>query len=332
MGGHHPWLWEYDVAMLDKNGTCLDAHHEFSTTVSHPLFLLSLTVMLAASLPPQHTWYNPQHRRKARGRDRNVSKVALARQASEERIREDKVLQDEIDRRRRRRIERQKAELSCSPPNSSPLARPSTTTNTTTTTPLPTRVASPPPVYDSLDPSSPTSLSSPPRTPTPPRSLPDQIQDAYANDDLLTAKTLYLLLKHNIQITSPTDPRLDTVSIEDFDEYFVPCGGLKLEPADAQMVEEGKRRQAQMWEEEKRLERLRTCERIWEKEKRRQREEKMKSVRKREEEVRAAEAVRLQQEEQAQTQHWKRRSPMYRVSRMSSILEQTADNAIESCS
>ena len=282
-------------------------------------FPLTLTVMLAASLPPQHTWYNPQHRRKARGRDRNVSKVALARQASEERIREDKVLQDEIDRRRRRRIERQKAELSCSPPNSSPLARPSTAT-TTTTTPLPTRVVSPPPVYDSLDPSSSTSLSSPPRTPTPPRSLPDQIQDAYANDDLLTAKTLYLLLKHNIQITSPTDPRLDTVSIEDFDEYFVPCGGLKLEPADAQMVEEGKRRQAQMWEEEKRLERLRACERIWEKEKRRQREEKMKSVRKREE-VRAAEAARLQQEEQAQTQHWKRRSPMYRVSRMSSILE-----------
>lgn len=303
-------LWEYDVAMFDKSGTCLDAHHDFSTTVSHPFLPSSHTptVMLAASLPPQHTWYNPQHRRKPRGRDRNVSKVALARQASQERIREDKALQDEIDRRGKRRIERQKAELSCSPPNSSPLARPPTTTTL--------RVPPPPPVHEPPEPSSSRS----PRTPTPPRSLPDQIQDAYANDDLLTAKTLHLLLKHNIHISSPTDPRLDTVCIEDFDEYFVPCGGLKLEPADARMVEEGKRRQAQMWEEEKRLERLRVCERIWEKEKRRQREEKLKSVRKREQEARAAEAARFQQEEQAQAQYWKRRSPMFRVSKMSSIL------------
>lgn len=86
------------------------------------------------------------------------------------------------------------------------------------------------------------------------------------------------------------------------------------------MVEEGKRRQAQMWEEEKRLERLRACERIWEKEKRRQREEKMRLVMKREEEAKAAEAARLQQEEQARAQYWKRRSPMHRVSRMSSIV------------
>jgi len=108
---------------------------------------------------------------------------------------------------------------------------------------------------------------------------------------------LLLQLKHGIEITSPTDPRIDSVKDEDFDECFVPIGGLKLEEADARMVEEGKRRQKELCEAQKRLERLRACERIWEKEKRKMKEEKMRVVKKREEEARLAEAKRVEKAE-----------------------------------
>lgn len=103
---------------------------------------------------------------------------------------------------------------------------------------------------------------------------------------------LLLQLKHGIEIVSPTDPRIDSVKDEDFDECFVPIGGLKLEEADARMVEDGKRRQKQLSEAQQRLERLRACERIWEKEKRKFREEKTRLAKKREEEARLAEAKR----------------------------------------
>jgi hypothetical protein len=108
---------------------------------------------------------------------------------------------------------------------------------------------------------------------------------------------LLLQLKHGIEITSPTDPRIDSVKDEDFDECFVPIGGLKLEEADACIVEEGKRRQRQLCEAQKRLERLRACERIWEKEKRKLREEKTRLAKKRGEEAKLAEARRLEREE-----------------------------------
>jgi hypothetical protein len=79
----------------------------------------------------------------------------------------------------------------------------------------------------------------------------------------------------------------------------VPCGGLKLEEADAHMVEEGNNRQKELCDAQKKLERLRTCERIWEREKRKMRE-KMRVVKKRDkearrdEEARRAEAQRLE--------------------------------------
>lgn len=109
---------------------------------------------------------------------------------------------------------------------------------------------------------------------------------------------LLLQLKHGVEITSRTDPRIDSVKDEDFDEFFVPCGGLKLEEADARLVEEGNRRQKALMEEQQRLERLRACERIWEKEKRKIREEKKRVMKKREEEARAAEARRMEEEAQ----------------------------------
>jgi len=120
---------------------------------------------------------------------------------------------------------------------------------------------------------------------------------AYAHDDIILAKMLLLQLKYGFEITSPTDPRIDSVKDEDFDEYFVPCGGLKLEEADARMVEEGNRKQEELCEAKKRLERLRACECIWEREKRRMKEDKLRVVKKREEEARRAEALRLEREE-----------------------------------
>jgi hypothetical protein len=108
---------------------------------------------------------------------------------------------------------------------------------------------------------------------------------------------LLLQLKHGVEIMSTTDPRIDSVKDEDFDEYFVPSGGLKLEEADARMVEEGKKRQKKLCEAQQRLERLRACERIWENGKREMKEEKMLLVKKREEDARQAEARRLEREE-----------------------------------
>jgi hypothetical protein len=108
---------------------------------------------------------------------------------------------------------------------------------------------------------------------------------------------LLFQLKHGIEITSTTDSRIDSVKDEDFDAYFVPRDGLKLEAADARLVEEGKKRQENLCESQKRLERLRACERIWEKEKRKMREEKIRVVKKREEEARHAEARQLERED-----------------------------------
>lgn len=108
---------------------------------------------------------------------------------------------------------------------------------------------------------------------------------------------LLFQLKHGVEITSTTDSRIDSVKDEDFDAYFVPRDGLKLEAADARLVEEGKKRQEDLCESQKRLERLRACERIWEKEKRKMREEKIRVVKKREEEARHAEARRLERED-----------------------------------
>jgi hypothetical protein len=121
---------------------------------------------------------------------------------------------------------------------------------------------------------------------------------------------LLLQLKYGVEITSTTDPRIDSVKDEDFDEFFVPCGGLKLEEADARLVEEGKRRQKELMEEEQRLERLRVCERIWEKEKRKMREEKKRLMKKREEEAHMAEA-RRKEEEEAQRQRMRIQRPKF---------------------
>lgn len=150
------------------------------------------------------------------------------------------------------------------------------------------------------------------RPPSPPRTLADRIQVAYAHDDIVLAKMLLIQLKYGTEVTSRTDPRIDTVKEEDFDECFLPHGRLKLEEADARLVEEGKRRQRVLTEEHQRLERLRACERIWDREKRIMREEKIRVMKKREEEARMAEARRREQDDAQRSRLRPQR--LYRVS------------------
>ncbi|KAI6141165.1 hypothetical protein BKA82DRAFT_4440870 [Pisolithus tinctorius] len=103
---------------------------------------------------------------------------------------------------------------------------------------------SPSPMLDSSaahssDSSSSASLSSDlyDSTPSPPTKLEDQVQVAYALDDIRLAKTLLLKLK-GIEVTgSDDDPRIDEVCNEDFDVYFVPSGPLTLEEADGRPME-----------------------------------------------------------------------------------------------
>ena len=269
--------------------------------------------MLAASLPPRSTWYQkPPPPSQRRGRSTNVSAAALARLASEERRRRAVEEAEELEKRRQRRLERQRATVAHSPPQSSPLSQSTIITSPPTTTTdlndfiliapptspaLSSRSISPTPPPSESSSSTSTSPDYYSRPLSPPRTLVDRIQVAYAHDDIILAKMLLLQLKHGFEVTSPTDPRIDSVKDEDFDEYFVPCGGLKLEEADARMVEEGKRRQEELCESKKRLERLRACERIWEREKRKMKEDKLRVVKKREEDARRAEALRLEREE-----------------------------------
>lgn len=175
--------------------------------------------------------------------------------------------------------------MSCSLPISSPISNFSGDVEIVSPNPkhIPVRPISPPPSH-SADYYS--------RPPSPPLTLADRIQVAYAHDNITLAKMLLLQLKYGFEITDSSDPRIDTVTDDDFDEYFAPCAALKLEEADVRMVEEGKRRQQELCEAQQRLERLRACERIWDKEKKKLRDDKWQLTKKREEEAKLAEARR----------------------------------------
>ncbi|KAF8841948.1 hypothetical protein BDN67DRAFT_1001987, partial [Paxillus ammoniavirescens] len=121
-------------------------------------------------------------------------------------------------------------------------------------------------------------------SPSPPRSLEDQVQVAYALDDIRLAKILLLKLK-GIEVSSDTDPRIDEVRDEDFDMYFVPSGPLTLEDADKQALQETQRKQREWWEESQRVQRLKACEKIWEEEKQRLHAERLRAIQIREQEM-----------------------------------------------
>ncbi|CAA7268065.1 unnamed protein product [Cyclocybe aegerita] len=247
-----------------------------------------------------------------RGRSRQVSSTALARQASEERrflscdaMSEKWALPPPVETERTQQALGRAHDTPFpnrpTQPDSSPsLSKHSVNTHHSSSihtthipsdetiipivSPLPMRAAYAPPFMRSESPSPPSSASMSPdyydSPPSPPRSLEDQVHVAYALDDIHLAKILLLRLK-GIEVTSDDDPRIAAVQDEDFDFCFVPNGRL-MDDRDEMMVKEMQAREVERIEECRRLERLRTCERKWEDEKRRMREERLAVLRRRE--------------------------------------------------
>lgn len=273
--------------------------------------------MLTASFrPPTGGWYSrpPMQRR---GRSRQISPVALARQASEERrihsyLEKQHQLHtdffvpppislllhsENVDPSPAPGVKTVDQSLptdasslvlgSLKSPNKSP--SPTRSSSPTNSASLHSLESSPPP---SLSTDSSDSYDSPP---SPPQSLEDQVQVAYALDDIRLAKVLLLKLK-GIEVTSDNDPRIDEVRDEDFDMYFIPSGPLKLEEPERRVVQETRQKQRERWEEAQRRQRLRMCEKVWEEEKQRLHAERLHAIRRREQEI-ALEEERRRAEE-----------------------------------
>ncbi|TFY55622.1 hypothetical protein EVJ58_g8126, partial [Rhodofomes roseus] len=122
------------------------------------------------------------------------------------------------------------------------------------------------------------------RPPSPPRSLKDQMQVAYALDDMHLAKVLYLKLQ-GVEVTGDDDPRIAAVKDEDFSTSFVPCGKLELDENVARRCREEERRERERRKRAQREARLRACERIWEVNAAWLREESAKVARRKEEQA-----------------------------------------------
>ena len=200
-----------------------------------------------------------------RGRSRQVSDAALARQASEER-RMSFQLQHTFFVRSQSSIH-VPYHQSTMPP---------------IVHPVPVKAILPPPFIRSASPSPSSSASMSPDNydspPSPPRSLEDQVHMAYALEDIHGAKILLLRLQ-GIEVTSDDDPRIDAIQDDDFDRFFMPNGGLMMD--EKAMLERQAREMAQI-QVRRRMERLRNCEKKWEQEKQRMREERLTALRRRE--------------------------------------------------
>ncbi|KAI6047983.1 hypothetical protein EDC04DRAFT_2886775 [Pisolithus marmoratus] len=255
--------------------------------------------MLTASFrPPSGGWYVRPPPMQRRGRSRQISAAAKARVASEE-------------RRARLLDQLQQQPLSPQPNTMTPSLLLSVTSSSAaddacaptviessiaiplTTSPSTVFERSPSPVPDSSVNSTSASLSSDlyDSPPSPPSSLEDQVQEAYALDDIRLAKTLLLKLK-GIEVTSDADPRIDQVRDEDFDVYFVPSGPLVLEEADRRAMEETQRKQRELAEKSRRSMRLKACESVWEGGKQRLQADKLAAIQRREQQLAAAEDER----------------------------------------
>ncbi|KIJ97923.1 hypothetical protein K443DRAFT_681199 [Laccaria amethystina LaAM-08-1] len=256
-----------------------------------------------------------------RGRSRQVSHTALARQASEERCYAVGAIHHSL--LTRSTPERNNSQQPCltdekrtispfthppPPPytdnlptvnNSPPVPEPEVMP---IAAPVPVRAAFTPHFIHSESPSPPSSASMSPdyydSPPSPPRSLEDQVHVAYAHDDIHLAKILLLRLK-GIEVTSDDDPRIAEVRDEDFDFCFVPNGGLMLDERDEKWMMERQREERERLDQKRRLERLKACEQIWVDVKRRLREERVMVLRRREmSRIREEERRRKREEEQ----------------------------------
>ncbi|KAI0715070.1 hypothetical protein C8Q76DRAFT_568598, partial [Earliella scabrosa] len=99
--------------------------------------------------------------------------------------------------------------------------------------------------------------------PSPPRSLQDQMHNAYALENMHLAKVLLLKLR-GIEVNGDDDPRIAAVRDEDFSSSFVPEGGLTLVAEAEARVQEAERRAREEQKMREREARLRQCERVWE--------------------------------------------------------------------
>lgn len=228
----------------------------------------------------------PPSLHQSRGRSRQVSNVALTRQASEER-----------NATRQRRSTLQSLErASCSSSSdiifekSMPLDTYPQAHHQTAVTAMREDLYSLtlPESQLSFTSPSPSSSSTTTRTPSPctsgyssssnyydspqspPRSLEDQVQDAYALDDIHLAKVLLLKLK-GIEVTSDDDPRIAGVQDEDFDAYFLPPGGF-MDAETEQKLLERQNAERERIRELRRVEKLQQTARMWERERWRLRE------------------------------------------------------------
>ncbi|KAH8119969.1 hypothetical protein DFH11DRAFT_1873288 [Phellopilus nigrolimitatus] len=94
-------------------------------------------------------------------------------------------------------------------------------------------------------------------TPLPPRSLQDQMQEAYAADDMHLARVLYLKIQ-GIDVSGDDDPRIAQVKDEDF--VFVPGGVLVLDDESLALLNEARERR----EKEEQAHKWRARELAWE--------------------------------------------------------------------
>lgn len=99
--------------------------------------------------------------------------------------------------------------------------------------------------------------------PSPPQSLPDQMQYAYASGDMHLARMLLLKLK-GVEVAGDDDPRIAAVREEDFRVFFVPEGCLQFDEAELRLFEEGDRIDRERRQRLARQERLKACARLWE--------------------------------------------------------------------
>ncbi|KAH8099706.1 hypothetical protein BXZ70DRAFT_211572 [Cristinia sonorae] len=146
---------------------------------------------------------------------------------------------------------------------------------------------------DSPHPSPPEPLTPPDYTnldyydspPSPPRTLQDQMQVAYALDNMHLAKVLLLKLQ-GIDVTSDNDPRIAQVKDVDFNDAFVPPGGLMLEEDIERRCRDAEKREAERRRRRAREEKLRACEQIWDNTVRCMREDKERVARRKEDRLR----------------------------------------------
>jgi hypothetical protein len=105
--------------------------------------------------------------------------------------------------------------------------------------------------------------------------LQEQMQHAYALDDMHLARVLFLKLR-GIEVASDDDPRIAAVCDDDFQPCFVPPGAIALDEEDEKKMRDRRRKEEERWRTRAREERLRELGRRWEDER-----AKMKAMRER---------------------------------------------------